>query len=531
MEITHAGMAQYRQSGIERYFSHHGGDGAGSGVGGVGSSNGGALDQVAIRIPHKTGRIRRGRHDKALRKFSVPCIAFVLFLGLLVTLFAFHFLSPDKDLRGRFGDNEEPHSELKHGITLGLHHGYNHSTPSRELRFGRGSISGGRDSRYWDTDDRRRDDEYDEDVLELPGITSGDDHKPNDHKNKEKKTTSGNVEQKPGGLYNEAGRDELHKFEEEYKESLKDASQSRDQANDAGDANLIDEYDDGIDIEDSFGEGADEPEHDEEDHPARDKHPGSHVLVETAGGGTESNGFRKDISAVSFRSGSTKMRERGQSGVKADAHSGKSLATEKKAISKGKSKRRKHSGSCEMKLLNSSQLLEPLVTKKFSRFSLRYTEVEDKPVGVDSWEPRFSGHQTLQEREMSFYARDQTINCGFVKSPKGLPSTGFDLAEDDIKFMGSCHVAVSSCIFGNSDHLRTPYNKMITRMSRKNVCFVMFVDEQTLQTLSAEGQKPDSMGFVGLWKVVVVKNLPYDDMRRVGKIPKFLTHRLFPSAR
>ncbi|KAL6218344.1 hypothetical protein ACLB2K_011558 [Fragaria x ananassa] len=39
------------------------------------------------------------------------------------------------------------------------------------------------------------------------------------------------------------------------------------------------------------------------------------------------------------------------------------------------------------------------------------------------------------------------------------------------------------------------------------------------------------MGFIGLWKIVVVKNLPYADMRRVGKIPKLLPHRLFPSAR
>lgn len=71
----------------------------------------------------------------------------------------------------------------------------------------------------------------------------------------------------------------------------------------------------------------------------------------------------------------------------------------------------------------------------------------------------------------------------------------------------------------------------VTRLSRKNVCFVMFTDEVTLQTLSSEGQVPDGMGFIGFWKLVVVKNLPYDDMRRVGKIPKLLPHRLFPSAR
>lgn len=68
-------------------------------------------------------------------------------------------------------------------------------------------------------------------------------------------------------------------------------------------------------------------------------------------------------------------------------------------------------------------------------------------------------------------------------------------------------------------------------MSKKNVCFIMFVDEATLQTLSSEGKMRDAMGFIGSWKVVVVKNLPYSDMRRVGKIPKLLPHRLFPSAR
>ncbi|KAL0360111.1 UNVERIFIED_CONTAM: hypothetical protein Sradi_3695600 [Sesamum radiatum] len=156
-------------------------------------------------------------------------------------------------------------------------------------------------------------------------------------------------------------------------------------------------------------------------------------------------------------------------------------------------------GSCEMKILNSSALLvEPLESRKFVRFSLQYTETEEKPMGDEKWEPRFAG---------------------------------FDLAEDDAKYISSCHIAVISCIFGNSDRLRSPISKAVSRFSRKNVCFVMFVDEVTLRTLSSEGQMPDMMGYTGLWKIVVVKNLPYTDMRRVGKIPKFLSHRLFPSAR
>lgn len=71
----------------------------------------------------------------------------------------------------------------------------------------------------------------------------------------------------------------------------------------------------------------------------------------------------------------------------------------------------------------------------------------------------------------------------------------------------------------------------ISEYSKTNVCFVMFVDEQTLAKLSSEGNIPDERGHIGLWKIVVVKNLPYEDMRKTGKVPKFLAHRLFPSSR
>ena len=71
----------------------------------------------------------------------------------------------------------------------------------------------------------------------------------------------------------------------------------------------------------------------------------------------------------------------------------------------------------------------------------------------------------------------------------------------------------------------------ITSLSKKTVCFAMFLDEVTLHTLESEGQKMDSMGFIGIWKIILIKNMPYNDMRRVGKIPKFLAHRLFPSSR
>lgn len=58
----------------------------------------------------------------------------------------------------------------------------------------------------------------------------------------------------------------------------------------------------------------------------------------------------------------------------------------------------------------------------------------------------------------------------------------------------------------------------------------MFLDELTMRQLSLEGHVPDDEGYIGLWKIVVVKKLPYADMRKTGKVPKFLSHRLFPSA-
>jgi hypothetical protein len=60
----------------------------------------------------------------------------------------------------------------------------------------------------------------------------------------------------------------------------------------------------------------------------------------------------------------------------------------------------------------------------------------------------------------------------------------------------------------------------------------MFVDEPTLEDLVKDGSIPDPEArSVGLWRIVVVKNMPFKDPRRNGKVPKLLLHRLFPRAR
>ncbi|XP_075524340.1 putative hexosyltransferase MUCI70 isoform X3 [Primulina tabacum] len=184
---------------------------------------------------------------------------------------------------------------------------------------------------------------------------------------------------------------------------------------------------------------------------------------------------------------------------------------------------------CEVPFLDSvTYLLEPIDNVKFAHFSLGYIEREEK---TSLNEPRFGGHQTLEEREESYHARNRTIYCGFVSKPNGFPSIGFDVDAKDKKYMHKCIVVVSSCIFGSSDFLRRPTSKVISEYSKKNVCFVMFVDEESFVKLSADGNIPDENGNVGLWRIVIVKSLPYEDMRKNGKVPKFLSHRLFPSSR
>lgn len=120
---------------------------------------------------------------------------------------------------------------------------------------------------------------------------------------------------------------------------------------------------------------------------------------------------------------------------------------------------------CEVKFLDSvNYFIEPKEFVNSTQFSLGYVEREESNFSGDKFEPRFAGHQSLEEREMSFYARNQTIHCGFVKGLEGISSTGFDINEVDKKYMSSCTIVVSSCIFGSSDFLRRPASKLVIHL-------------------------------------------------------------------
>uniref|UniRef100_A0A7N0SW30 TOD1/MUCI70 glycosyltransferase-like domain-containing protein n=1 Tax=Kalanchoe fedtschenkoi TaxID=63787 RepID=A0A7N0SW30_KALFE len=142
----------------------------------------------------------------------------------------------------------------------------------------------------------------------------------------------------------------------------------------------------------------------------------------------------------------------------------------------------------------------------------------------------FGGYPSLQKRADSYDVRESmTVHCGFVKGTKPGLGTGFDIEDSDLYEMEQCRgVVVASAIFGNFDTLRQPSN--VSDIAKKSVCFFLFVDEET------EAYLKNSTGLdinkrIGLWRITLVKNLPYTDPRRNGKVPKLLLHRLFPNAR
>lgn len=127
------------------------------------------------------------------------------------------------------------------------------------LKFGHGSVIHGRDSRYWDKDDRRRDEDYNEDVLEQSEAaregTSSEDKVQEKVNKVEGRSSLEDSDRKGIGLYNEAGRNELKIYEAEYEASLKNSRDSQKvvhQNKHLDDLNSekqseADDYDDGID--------------------------------------------------------------------------------------------------------------------------------------------------------------------------------------------------------------------------------------------------------------------------------------------
>ena len=66
------------------------------------------------------------------------------------------------------------------------------------------------------------------------------------------------------------------------------------------------------------------------------------------------------------------------------------------------------------------------------------------------------------------------------------------------------------------DDVKSPSN--ISKYSEQTVCFFMFIDEKTESSLKRDKRFNRTTKKVGLWRIVVVHNLPYTDGRRNGKV-------------
>ncbi|CAN1134622.1 Probable hexosyltransferase MUCI70 [Linum perenne] len=157
--------------------------------------------------------------------------------------------------------------------------------------------------------------------------------------------------------------------------------------------------------------------------------------------------------------------------------------------------------------------------------SLSYI-MDDDPVNNGS-SPLFGGHISWEQREERFKLKpSMKVHCGFIRNG------GSEMDPKDIEYVKKCRFVVASGIFDGYDVPHQPVN--ISQRSKKLFCFLMVVDEVSLKFINENTTiTKDSNGgqWVGIWRLIPLKNPPYDEPRRNGKVPKILTHRLFPQAR
>ncbi|XP_008226632.1 PREDICTED: uncharacterized protein LOC103326206 [Prunus mume] len=156
---------------------------------------------------------------------------------------------------------------------------------------------------------------------------------------------------------------------------------------------------------------------------------------------------------------------------------------------------------------------------------------DENPIRIESHRgSEFGGFPTLKQRNDSYDIKESMmVHCGFVKGSKPGHQSGFDVDEADLMELEMFHdIIVASAVFGNYDIIQQPKN--ISEFSRKNVPFYMFIDEETEAYMKNSSVLGNSKR-VGLWRIIVVRNVPYSDARRNGKVPKLLLHRLFPNVR
>ncbi|KAF6141419.1 hypothetical protein GIB67_021235 [Kingdonia uniflora] len=114
------------------------------------------------------------------------------------------------------------------------------------------------------------------------------------------------------------------------------------------------------------------------------------------------------------------------------------------------------------------------------------------------------------------------VHYGFVKRSKPGHETGFEINDANLFEMEHCDgIVVASVIFGN--YYIMQQQKNISEAAKENVCFYMLVDEEA-EAFMKNSSSLNEKKIVGIWRVVIVHNLPY---RRNGKVSKHLPHRIW----
>lgn len=74
-------------------------------------------------------------------------------------------------------------------------------------------------------------------------------------------------------------------------------------------------------------------------------------------------------------------------------------------------------------------------------------------------------------------------------------------------------------MLGNYDVIQQPRN--ISSEAKRDIPFYMFIDEET-EMYMKNASILSSSRRVGLWRIIVVHNIPYADSRRNGKVGSLL---------
>ncbi|KAK4387274.1 hypothetical protein Sango_2334000 [Sesamum angolense] len=249
-------MALFRQSGT-----------------GSGLRNGVSSDHLSVGVRGSSRHLLH-RRSKAPPPYKISIGFCVLTLSLILSISALFYLL----LQSKGGEinRREAHDDDM-GVDSDFLRNVTRTEMSKELKFGHGSVAQGLDSRYWDKDDRRRDEDYNEVELER-GRDDSVDKVRAPVKNRYSKSSFTKPHKVLGhqgnGLYNEAGRNELKMYEAEFEASLEKIGESTDvqgkknqQSWNTDGRNLAavtdaDEYDDDIDLQDDQMEEYDDVVHD-----------------------------------------------------------------------------------------------------------------------------------------------------------------------------------------------------------------------------------------------------------------------------